>query len=46
MTDYTVNDKTIHIGMIKELYMIDNAESLNSFAILSSYEVSKGTRRS
>ena len=40
MIDYTVNDKTIHIGMIKELYMLDNAESLNSFAVLcSSYEV-------
>ena len=40
MTDYTVNDKTIHIGMIKELYMLDNTESLNSFAVLcSSYEV-------
>lgn len=40
MTDYTVNDKTIHIGMIKEFYMLDNAEDLDSFAVLcSSYEV-------
>lgn len=40
MTDYTVNDKTIHIGMIKEFYILDNAEELDSFAILcSSYEV-------
>ena len=36
MIDYNVNDKTIHIGMIKELYMLDNAERLNSFAILCS----------
>lgn len=42
MTDYTVNDKTIHIGMIKEFYMLDNAENLDSFAVLcSSYEVSQ-----
>lgn len=40
MVDYTVNNKIIHIGMIKEFYILDDAESLNSFAILcSSYEV-------
>ena len=40
MVDYIVNNKIIHIGMIKEFYILDDAENLNSFAILcSSYEV-------
>lgn len=40
MVDYTVNNKIIHIGMIKEFYILDDAESVNSFAIVcSSYEV-------